>query len=296
MSNQKSQEELKESERVLRRFLSELEDQIQNDPSSKGKKADFRNNLVRIPSSVQKPDPKTGAPIHIITTSQVPLFYQLVDTEQDTEEESSKPEDNMQNFGPYYTSGQEQVTEQSTEKANKDQVTEMKSSKKEKEPKKKKKNGEAEQKPLIPQRVEVTEEACAQFYKARQGQGRKNACIEACNTELESKLKSLVQKTQSEEEIERNVQSLLEKYEVSKICDDLKKIEKKNTKRDMLLKKAELCRMECDKLDPTNTDKRNKGGSEFASSSKEPPPIFVPSEFRRIEQCDPNKLHFFLYK
>lgn len=274
----KSKEELNQSERILRKFLSDLEDEIKNNPSLKGKKADFRNHLVSIPSSVQRPDPKTGVPVHIITTSQVPLFYQLVN-----DEEFSKPDVNQTSYQPKYD----------------DQ-----DSKPDKTAKKDGKNGNesSKQEPTLPPaKVEVKEDdgaqsARAQEEKERQAEERKKACLEHCNADLESKLKTLAQKTPSEVEIETNVQSLFEKYNVSQICEDLKKIEKKNTRRDMLLKRAEICRMECDKAEPTNADKRSKGGSEFGSSNKESPPIFIPSEFKSIIQCDPNKLHFFLYK
>lgn len=369
MSKPKSEEELKKSERVLRQFLSDLEGQIKNDPSMKGKKADFNNNLVSIPSSVRKPDPKTGAPVHIITKSQVPLFYQLVHNIDGTEEESSKPEDNLQNYQPYRSSTESKTTKKeqpasntpkkepvritqfkrsplkkvevlpgpdesakaTEEKEKKAKEDEMRANMKAEEERERKaredelkvqdektRTQEEKERKAREDELKAHEEIRTQEEKERKAredalkaeeermqtkeenerkaQERKNICIEHCKADLDSKLKTFTQKTKSEEEIEINVQSLLEKYKVSQICADLKKIEKKNTRRDMLLKRAEICKLECDKPEPIESDKRNKGGSEFEGNSKESPPIFIPSEYRRIIQCHPNKLHFFLYK
>lgn len=229
MSEQRSQEELKESERILRQFLSDLEEQIKHDPHSKGKKFDFRNNLVSIPSSVQQQDPKTGAYIHIITTTQVPLFYQLVNVEESEEQPMKIP-----NFN---------------------EAPEKKKQKKEKEPKKKKpKKGEAKEKTheTIPGKLEITEPAEPIVV------GNQNVCRKDCNVDLESKLKVLVQKTESEIEIEKNIQSILEKYKISRIYYDLKKIEQKNKRRDMLSKREELCKMDCNNID---ANERKTGGS-----------------------------------
>lgn len=104
MSLNKSQDNLLESERILRQFLEDLEEQTKKNPSAGGRKSDFNHNLVKVPSSVKQTDPKTGNLKHIITKDQVPLFYEVVNSEEGYEDESSKPEDNWSNFRPYSAS------------------------------------------------------------------------------------------------------------------------------------------------------------------------------------------------
>lgn len=84
-------------------------------------------------------------------------------------------------------------------------------------------------------------------------------CIAKCENNLEKTLNSIPPKTESEIEIETTVQPLFEKYNAAHICKDIKKINKKNVKREKSLQKAEQCETKC-------KDSRKKGGADVSDS------------------------------
>lgn len=289
MSKIKSEEELKESERILRKFLMDLEDQTRHDPNSRGKKRDFNNNLVSVPSSIKQEDPRTGSFAHIVTKAQIPLFYKVVSSDEDLENGSlksdnnvsnledykictiSKPYDEWSNFEPFAvknsytccdnksyseTSSSSLSSETSSEKSTSEKSTSEKDSS-EKFSSPKSQNSSDKSKTTFHSFCDQLSNNSELSMCEEEELGEPNVCSMKCKAGLEKQMKSIPPKTPSEIEIENTIQTLFEKYDVNKICKDIKRIQKKNTKKENIQKKAEVCENKCRKAEEKQ---RKKGG------------------------------------